>query len=287
MSRKANQQKTPPGDLVYLSGRKLLNLAVQLGVKTSSLKVDHLEGSTGISVGVPSVAQGSAKASVHAKRSDPGEQERATARLLENVIKRLGRDGLPNLESAEDIYEAGWFRFHRRLRFGMGSADSDQSVRALVVVDEDHVPEASSLPALLMTGSTVHVRPPYTNDEMDDAPGSRSGSGSGRLFQWLDATRRALETDPNADLNAIETPISIADHPLRETETALEMYRVFSEDRHLKQPQFPQLLHGAPCEGVAQASFIAASEHLTLVMGSPLFLRVRALPQNHANAETQ
>lgn len=281
----ANRQKVPPGDLIYLSDRKLLNLAVQLDVKTGSLNPDlAFEGSAGVSAQLPSVAQASAKAEIRGGRFDPGKQERTTARRLERVVKRLGGGKLPDLERGDSVYEAGWFRFHRQLRFGIGSADSDQSVQALVVVDEKHIPEALSLPALLMTGSTTHVRPPYASEELSNAPGSRSGSGSGRLFQWLDATRRALEADPQASLDAIEVPSALNDRPLREAETALEMYRVFSEENHLKQPQFPQLLHGAPCEGVAQASFIATGEHLTLVMGSPLFLRVRALPENGAQS---
>ncbi len=280
-----------PGDLIYLSERKLSNLAIYFGVKTASLD-PHLdiEGGAGLAVGVPSVGQVSAQTSVRGGRTDPNATARSQMNSLKDVVKKLGGDGLPNLETADRIREAGWFRFHRRLRFGIGSSDSQQSVRALVVVDEKHVPKDLSIPALLMTGSPEHVRPPYTSDELRNAPGSRSGSGSGLLFQWLDRARRALEDDPEADLNEIEVPAiltDLLDQPLRDIKTAAEMYRVFSENHTLNQPQFPQLLHGAPCEGVAQASFIAASDDITLVMGSPLFLRVRALPESDTAAESR
>jgi len=283
-----NRNDRPPGDLVYLSDRKLLNLAIHFGVKTRSREPGtEIEKNAGFGLNIPPVTHVSAGTSVRSKRVDPGEQQRSVARQLDQVVDHLGGDELPNLEVADSVSEAGWFRFHRHLRFGMGSSDSNQSVQALVVVDEEHILEGLALPALLMTGAAEHVRPPYASDEMRDAPGERSGSGSGYLFQWLDAARRTLEEDPESDLEGLDVPLFLSDHPPRDTSTALDMYRLFSEDRWLKQPQFPQLLNGAPCEGVAQASFIATSENLTLVMGSPLFLRIRALPESDGDAESR
>jgi hypothetical protein len=123
----------------------------------------------------------------------------------------------------------------------------------------------------------AHVRPPYATEELRNAPGSRSGSGTGHLFIWLDAARRALEADPKANLDEIEAPPFRGDDPPRSSTVALDMYGLFAQERwmspHLSRP----LVHGAPCEGVAQASFIAVSEETTLVMASPLYLRVRSL----------
>lgn len=277
-----NVQLAPPGDLVYLSERKLLNLAVHFGLKTGGLKADvDVEGSAGLSAGIPGVGKVSAKGSVRAEHTDPARRLRAVAKLLDEVVERLGGERLPNLDSGEDVREAGWFRFHRRLRFGVGHADVAESLRALIVVDREHVPAGLAVPGLLLNGSLAHVLAPYGSDELVEAGGARSGSGTDHLFAWLDNARRALELDPNADLDQIDaSPFKPRDRTeLRNTDVALDMYRLFAEERWVDLSVVPRLLHAAPCEGVAQASFVAVGEDTTVVMGSPLFLRIRALPE--------
>jgi hypothetical protein len=275
------KKPTPAGDLVYLSERKLLNLAIQLGLRTGSFDREvEVEGSAGLDAGIPPIGRVSAKGSVRTEYTDPGKRAKALATLLSQVVQKLGGDRLPNLEDAEGgIREGGWFRFHRMLRFGVGHADAIGEVKALIVVDERQVPQGLSIPGLLMNGSVAHVLDPYATDEMRNAPGSRSGSSSDRLFVWLDDARRALEADPQADpLSAMSSEYFQDELPPRDPYIAMEMYRVFAEERWVNPPLFPRLLNGGPCEGIAQASFIAVDDTATLVMGSPLFVRVCALP---------
>jgi hypothetical protein len=41
----------------------------------------------------------------------------------------------------------------------------------------------------------------------------------------------------------------------------------------------PRLLDRRPCEGLAEVSLIAADDHRTTVMATPLYVRVRQLPE--------
>jgi hypothetical protein len=268
-----------PGDLVYLSERRLLSTAVQLGLSTGSLRPElDLEGTGTISAGVPSIAKVSVNATAQGTREDPGKRDRLLLRQLRRIERRLQKEGLPNLETdKDDVYDGSWFRFHRRLRFGVGADDSNHSVRALVAVDEHPVERGLSIPGLLMNGSPTHVRPPYLTDALLEDPGMRSGSGTGRLFVWLERVRQKLEEDPGADPSAIGEPALQSDRPPRHTQTAIDMYGLFARDAWLSTPRFPQLLNGAPCEGLAQASFVAVNDEMALVMASPLYIRVRRL----------
>lgn len=270
----------PPGDLIYCSLRKLWNLAVYFGLQTGAPAPGILlEHEAGVSAGIPSLGEISARRKTRRERTDPATSERATAQLLDRVLSELARGGLPDIEAADsEPMEGGWFRFHRRVRFGVGHADSIDSVRALLVVDETHVPDGLSTPGLLLTGAIAHVLPPYASEEMREAPGSRSGSGTDHLFVWLDRAREALEADPGADLDAIDASPFRAGHPPRDAKVAHDMYGLFTEAGWHELPVVPRLLRGAPCEGVAQASFIAVDGETTLLMGSPLYIRVRALP---------
>jgi hypothetical protein len=274
-----SQHSAPPGDLVYLSERKLSSLSAQLGVRTGSFesRVD-IEGTGGVSAHLPPMAQVSAQATVRAAHTDPGKRERVVARQLQRVVRRLGGKRLPDLEISERVREAGWFRFHRNLRFGVGCDDSTETIKAFLAVDQTHVPRDQSVTGLLMNGSLAHVLPPYSTAELRNGTGSRSGSATGALFIWLDAVRRELEANPMADIQTIDIPSLHMGGSPRHPDTAISMYGLFSRDGWLDSPQFPQLFHGAPCEGVAQASFIAAGEETTVVMASPLYIRVRALP---------
>lgn len=269
------RRKQTPGDFVYRSERKLYAAAAQQGLKMGALRSDvDIEGMAGAQAGDPSVAGLEARGTVRATYSDPAKAERLTVRDLDGVVRELGK--LPDLEAGETIREGEWFRFHRDLRFGVGHSDMGAQIKALVVADREPVPPGLSVPGLMMNGSIAHVQAPYATDALRTAPGSRSGSGTDRLFNWLDEVRRAQEDDPTADRRAILD--RVGDAP-RGTGIALAMYRLFCEERwvasHLAEP----LMHGAPCEGVAQASFIAVGDEITVVMGSPLYIRVCPLSE--------
>jgi hypothetical protein len=268
----------PPGDFIYISVRKLLNLAIHYGLKTGSLAAQvDIDGSGGLSVGLPHVAQASIQGTVRAKHVDPGRQDREVVQLLERVVRNLSRSGLPDLESGEgDVREAGWFSFRRPLRFGIGCADSAHSVKALIAVDERPAPAGSWLPGLMMNGSPAHVRPPYGAVELQESAGSRSGSGTGQFFIWWDEFRRAWEARQAVDLLAGASLPGVESSP-RGPGAALSIYRLFAGDGWLDAPELPQLLHGAPCEGIAQVSYVAVEEALTLVTASPLYIRARQL----------
>lgn len=196
-------------------------------------------------------------------------------RLLDDVVAKLGGNRLPDLEAGDNIREGEWFRLHRQLRAGVGCADSHQSVKALVVADEFPVPEGLSIPRLLMTGSVAHVRHPYATDELRNAPGSRSGSRTDQLFLWLVDAWEALEGDPRSGLAAVAASGA---RPPRDPWVAMSMYDLFTREGWMDPDPLPRLSIVAPCEGVAQASFVAVDENTTLVMASPLFVRIRALP---------
>jgi hypothetical protein len=271
-----------PGGFIYVSSQKRLDLAAQLDVPTGSWGSDvEVEAGTGIEAGVPPAKVG-AEGSVRAVRSDAGRSRKAVAKQLDQIIKRLERKGLPSLEDGEGgIKEGGWFRFHRQLRFGIGHADAMPDFKALILVDESPVPEGLAVPGLLMNGSVTHVLEPYATEELRNSPGSRSGSGSEHLFIWLDDARRAVEEDPGADLNEVQPRYLSSDRPLRDPQVAVEMYGGYALDgpRPKDPPSFPRLLAAGPCEGVAQAFYIAATEETTVVMGSPLYVRLCAIPE--------
>ena len=267
------------GDLVYLSERKLRQLALDLKVRTGSFHGEFVfGGEAGLDAGVPPVGRVSAKGSVQANYSDPAARQKAIARQLDAVVGKLGGDHIPSLEAGDDgIREGKWFRFHRQLRFGIGHADAFPDFKALIVVDERPVSCGPSTPRLLMNGSVAHVLDPYATEEMRNSPGSRSGSSSDHLFIWLDEARRVLEEDPGADLDRLGSEYFGKNLPPRDTNIAMEMYGAFAEERSTNPSIFPRLLNGAPCEGVAQVSFVAVNTTDTLVLASPLFVRVRAL----------
>lgn len=260
------------GDLVYLSERKLYTLAASSGVRTDRLEPKlAFEGTGGGRIGIPPVDL-SAKASVKGERVDPGAEDRSLLELLEKVLARSSK--VADLEKQEDILEGEFFRFHRKLKFGVGHSDAGPRIKALVAVDAEPVPLDLTTSGLLLNGSIAYVRDPYATDELRETPGSRSGSGTERLFNWLDEARRAWEADPPADMRAILA--RTAGNP-RGTTTAIEMYRLFAQEDWLAGHLAEPLMHGAPCEGVACASFIAPGEETLVVMGSPLFIRVTPL----------
>jgi hypothetical protein len=271
-----------PGDFIYVSSRKRLSLAAQLDISTGSWGPDvEVEAGTGIEAGVPP-AKVAAEGSLRAVRSDPGRSQKDIARQLDQIVKRLEKKGLPNLENGEgEVREGGWFRFHRRLRFGVGHADAMPEHKALILVDESPVPEGLAVPGLLMNGSVAHLLEPYAIEELRNSPGSRSGSGSDYLFIWLEDARRALEENPEVNLGKVTPRYLSSYRPLRDPQVAVEMYGGYAleEPKTDDPPSFPRLFAAGPCEGVAQAFYIATTEETTVVMGSPLYVRFCAIPE--------
>jgi hypothetical protein len=267
------------GELVYLSEAKLLSLASQLGVKARWFETDVAVEATGRAAAPLAPGTGvSAQASVHAKRVDPRQRERSVERLLDDVVQRLDRLVLPDLDRGGGaLSERGWFRFHRRLRFGVGTDNSTRSVRELVMVDREPVVDDGYVPGLLMNGSARHLQPPFRPADPDGLTGNRSGSNTGHLFRWLHDARRALDEDPAADLDALDVPLLGGDFPRECRDLPVQMYRLFANPDWMYDRRFPQLLDHAPCEGVAQASLITRHNDTAVVMGSPLYMRARPL----------
>jgi hypothetical protein len=272
------------GDLVYLSERKLNNLSVLMNLPTEILgPTKHLsaEGSAGINIGAfGHLGLGLTQEST---RIDLTREERALHDRLVEVIRRLEPGGLPRLDSGPtEIAEAGWFSFHRKLRFGVGTDDDAHSVRALIAVDDEPVDPSSPHPGLLMHGSPAHVLPPYAVD-FDQSTAQRSGSGSGTLFQWLDRVREQLDSHPRREIADLDLG-EIRPSPSRARDvSAIMMYGMFARLGADRDFCVSQLLNSAPCEGVAQASLIAIDAETTVVLASPLYIRVRAFHPTDAD----
>ncbi len=56
------------------------------------------------------------------------------------------------------------------------------------------------------------------------------------------------------------------------------MYRFLVRHDWMSSPGLPRLLDRRPCEGLAEASLIATNDYRTVVMATPLYVRVRQLP---------
>jgi hypothetical protein len=254
------------GELICLSERMLLNTAADMGIDAGWVETEQTV-ETGGGLSLP-VLRGSRKRSVRSEPLDPRRRDRALETLLDDLLARLGP---PDLDTSEQGVDAGGlFGFRRDLRFGLGSSDSDNSVNAFVLVDRAPVDASVFRPGLLMTGSAVHVRDPYRSDHLGDGPGRRSGSGTGRLFEWLcavDAARAEGSVLPDRPDGSIfdERDSSWA---------AVSMYNLFSRPDWMSNPRFPEIVNHAPCEGVAQASLVATHEGATVVLASPLYVRV-------------
>jgi hypothetical protein len=262
-----------PGDVLYLSRRKLYEYAPQLGIDTSRPGPEsERESGAGVRIALPTVAEASAQHSRRHSRVDPAWEQRQDYELMLRVVGALGE--LPSIEEADEIREGEWFSFHRQVEFGIVHADTDPSVRALVVVDAEPAPEDASVVAMLLNGSVAHVRDPYTNDELRAATGSRSGSGTDEWFIWLERRRLSWEESPAAPASQLRERDG---RPPRSSESAFAMYGAFTRPSGIAKNMAVPELRQAPCKGVAQASFVAAREGLTLVMGSPLYVQVRPL----------
>jgi hypothetical protein len=265
-----------PSEFVYISERKLLALARARGVSTAWFERHlALEGSGRLSLPLAPGTGVSARATAGVERVQPDQQEHAVERLLDKVVRELRRDGVADLDAETGTFtEGSWFRFHRRLRFGVASGEYDPDLRALVLVDREAVEEYSLVPGLLMFGSPEHLNPPYRSGRLERSPGARTGSSTGTLFRWLQTTRKSLEADPQADLNELQDGLS-----LESQDAPHIMYSVLARHDWMGNPGLPQLLDRRPCEGLAEVSLIAADDHRTTVMATPLYVRVRQLPE--------
>lgn len=267
------RKKRQGGEIVYLSRQKLEWLMASFGIRVRAWPSREVEGGATVEVALPPFA----KASLGGRLQGAGTEWAGDASLvheaLEQVLKHLRR--LPDLERGDLIREGEWFRFHRNLKFGVGHADAEPAVNALVAVDRSPLPAGSPQPALLMNGSVAHVLDPYATEELRSAKGSRSGSGTDRLFNWLEEVRRRGEDDPGASWRAV---VSASREAPKGSDTVVDMYRLFSREDWLAPFLAEPLMHGAPCEGVARASFISIGDEGAIVMGSPLFVRLSPLP---------
>lgn len=173
--------KAVPGEFIYLSDRKLLNLA---------------------------------HATVRSRSYSSGCWTDSATFLTSTSRRRASR--------------TAWFRFDRELRFGVGYPDDDHSVNAFLLVDRNAVDESGFTFGLLLNGSAVHVSHPYRRDDLADYPGNRSGSGTGRLFEWMVAADAARELDLDADIDRVTPDGSLG---VRSSgEAAVGMYRLFARD---------------------------------------------------------
>jgi hypothetical protein len=265
-----------PSEYVYISERKLLALARLRGISTAWFKRHvTVEGSGRFSLPLAPGTGISGKAAAGVQRVQPDQYEHAIERLLDKVVRDLQREGVADLDATSGtLTDGNWFRFHRRLRFGVGSAQGEPDVRALVLVDRQAVEGYSLVPSLLMFGSPGHLRPPYHSEPLETSPGARSGSSTGTLFEWLQRTRQSREVAPQADLNQLREGLS-----LESPEAPHVMYDLFTQRDWMANPGFPRLLDRRPCEGLAEVSLIAADDRRTTVMATPLFVRVRQLPE--------
>jgi hypothetical protein len=268
------KRKRRPTEYVYLSVEKLRWLASGLGVPTTLLApMTEIEAGGGAEVGLSPLGKISLEGRVKKVEIDWGQEARAVSEVLEKVQRRLGR--LPDLERGDLIREGGWFKFHRDLKFGVGHADAGPPIKALVVVDRTSMPLNSLNPGLLLNGSIAHVLDPYATDELRAENSSRSGSGTERLFNWLEEVRQKEEAGPEASWGMI---LSRSEMTPPKTQAALDMYHLFAQEEWLAPFLAEPLMHGGPCEGIARASYLDLDDERSVVMGSPLFIRYAPLP---------
>jgi hypothetical protein len=262
-------------ELIYLSQTKLVGLAGRRGVKLSYFKT-AMDAEASGSVTVPvTPATVSVRGSVRAERVDEQRAQRAIEKQLRNVLRAMAGDTLPDLDAPEPrLSEGHWFRFHRVLRFGIGSADHDQSLAALIMIDRDPIGLDGAVPGLLLHGAPIHLMAPYRPKQLGDPSEGRSGSGTGPLFAWLRTADALLDEDPDRSLDALETE-DLERDPDPPQALAQDIYRMFTEGQGLL--RLRELQNQAPCEGVARITHISASDQGTIVMASPLYVRQRAL----------
>jgi hypothetical protein len=90
----------------------------------------------------------------------------------------------------------------------------------------------------------------------------------------VQTTRKSLEADPQTDLNELRDGLS-----LESPDAPHSMYSLLARHDWMGNPGLPRLLDRRPCEGLAEVSLIAARDHRTTVMATPLYVRVRQLPK--------
>lgn len=269
-----------PADLIYRSDRKLFDVADHLGVNTTWFKTTLTVSRSG-KARLP-IAPGtsvSASGEEQGERVGPDQERRARDRILRDVVDALERpEPLPLLDDlgwkGGTPREGEWFRFRRRLRFGLGQSDSDHSVKAIVFVDAEAVDlDDGVCPGLLMTGAPVHLLEPFASAASEAPGGARSGSGTGELFRWARERNAAIRPDRRTGFTGPAAALFHANPVSDEPGTALAMYALFARDDWMA-PSFGGIDRPVTCEGVAIASLVVTQDEAGLVLGSPLYVRV-------------
>ncbi len=264
------------GEFVYLSERKLEQLCRTKDVKFPSR--DHPPTETDVSASVSARVPLFADAAIEFNRKNQAggsiDRQSGLRLALKEAVDRLESCGLAELDDPHvRLHRAGWFRFHRNLKFGVGSADHDYSVRALVLIDEYPVDYSETRVGLMMHGSIIHVLPPYLPDNANELEGARSGSRTGALFEWA----RDISESVEVSASGADFPPT----PSGSDEDAADMYRLLSTKDWFGTRQ---LTNPAPCEGVAWVTNIAVDNDTTIVMGTPLYVRMAPFPEATGNA---
>jgi hypothetical protein len=258
------------GHLVYLSEAKLLNEGRRLRLKTSWPPELRSTTKTARMSLEPVPGMGGSIGGVWAEeRFNPLAAAEARESLLDDVLATIG-PGLVDLETTPGAIRPWcWFRFRRSMRIGLGANDSNRSMRGVVLVDERSA-DGDDRAGLMMIGSPTHLVHPFAPADKDDLPGARSGSGTGRYFEWMVAYDRALDVDASALVPFDDEP-NWAHRLSYGNETFGSMYRLFARSEWFGAAI---LARSAPCEGVGIGYHVVRDSDRWIVLGSPLYLRL-------------
>jgi hypothetical protein len=276
--------RTPPGELIYLSERKLFHLARLRGVSSAWAEREARRQTQGGPAGGGGSDHGagggggerSSRTWFARRRLDPQRRARNIDEMLTRVVWGVAeRDGLAALDDgALGIAKGGWFHFRRPLRVGVGAADDTRPSRALVLVDREPVELDGVLPSLLMHGSPRHLRALWPGEDLVEQAGRRGGPGTGTLFRRAAAVEMARETEIEGHLPTLVDRLHEGRHERGSSEELASMYETFASDDWVGALPLPQLADAAFCEGIALTSLITAGSGRTIVMASPLYVRI-------------
>lgn len=120
--RGAILSRQAPGEFVYLSERKLLNLARLYDEDPGWVETERTK-ERGANANVR-FAQAGRRTATRSEPLDPRPRDRALEALLGQMLNGP-MSGLPDLDISENgVREGEWFHFRRALRFGIGMSDS-------------------------------------------------------------------------------------------------------------------------------------------------------------------
>jgi hypothetical protein len=266
--------RTPPGELIYLSERKLLHLARLRGVSSAWTAREERLQAQGGSV-LRAAERPPAGNWLTRRRLDPERRRREIDSLLPRLVWAMAeRHGLAALdEGALGIGDGSWFHFRRSLRIGVGAADETRPRRALVLVDREPVETDGLLPSLLMHGSVRNLRTSCRDQDLVMQAGSH-GPGTGTLFRRAAEVEMARETEIEAHLPTLVDRLYEGRHERGSSEELASMYETCASEDWAGALPLPQLAGGQPCEGIAHTSLLAAGHGRTVVMATPLYVRI-------------